>query len=103
MNVQLAEDFPRDVWVDVETGEWGLVSNLRLIQQTEIATTTFFRSRAERRRIGNEHGMPVKTIKQYDVLVAALRGIVHGLYEHPYRPVTQYKLAQRLDKLWEGC
>ncbi len=28
--------FPRDCWIDVETGEWGLASNLRLVRQTEL-------------------------------------------------------------------
>jgi hypothetical protein len=45
----------------------------------------------------------VRTVNQYDQLVAILRGLVHGLYEHPHRLSTHYKLAQRLDRLWEGC
>jgi hypothetical protein len=40
---------------------------------------------------------------EHDTLIRSLRGIVHELYEHPYRLTRQTTIAKRLDKLWEGC
>jgi hypothetical protein len=53
------EQLRRDVWIDLETGEWGLVSNIRLIRQTELpdALGTGAARRSDFRRSAAEHGV----------------------------------------------
>lgn len=40
---------------------------------------------------------------EHEELISQLRGIVHEMYEHPRRPITQGKIGRRPDALWEGC
>lgn len=59
------DELPRDVWIDVETGEWGLVSNLRLVRQTDLPLSIGnqnWSARAEVRCAGIDHGIPVGTL-----------------------------------------
>jgi len=44
-----------------------------------------------------------RLVHEHEQLIRSLRGIVHELYEHPYRLRRQTTIAKRLDKLWEGC
>jgi len=51
--------------------------------------------------------VPEKThealLHEHEALVRALRGVAHGLYEHPRRWTRRGKMARALDRLWEGC
>ena len=60
--------FPRDIWIDVETGAWGLVSNLHLAEQSALPVGDAIHSAAEVRCAGIDHGVPV---------AALLRGVGH--------------------------
>jgi hypothetical protein len=55
-------DFPRDVWIDIETGEWGLRSNLRFIRQTELPLNLSDVTEAELRCVGIDNGVPIQYI-----------------------------------------
>lgn len=53
---------PRDIWIDVETGEWGLVSNLRLVHQTDLPPSIgnpTEATKAEVRCAGIDNGWPI--------------------------------------------
>lgn len=53
-------DFPRDVYVDIESGEWGLRSNLRLIRQTDLPLNLADATEAELRCVGFDFGVPLQ-------------------------------------------
>lgn len=53
-------NFPRDVYVDIETGEWGLRSNLRFVRQTDLPLNLADASEAELRCVGLDNGVPLQ-------------------------------------------
>ena len=52
-------DWVRDVWVDVETGEWGLVSNLRALRQVDLPLNLGVATAQELRCCGMDCGLPI--------------------------------------------
>lgn len=64
--------FPRDCWIDAETGEWGLVSNLRLVRQTELPAAISDHTdlpedarRAAIRCAGIDNGQPISLAESW--------------------------------------
>jgi len=54
--------FPRDIWIDVETGAWGLVSNLHLVEQSALPIGDAIHDAAYMRCAGIDHGVPVAAL-----------------------------------------
>lgn len=73
-------DFPRDIFIDMETGAWGLVSNLRVIRQAELpdsmgtgtATAADFRTAAAKHglRVPPGGGVPLGAHKADNLVVS---------------------------------
>lgn len=49
---------PYDIWIDIETGDWGLRSNLRYVRQTNLPLNLADASESDLRCVGMDWGVP---------------------------------------------